>query len=43
MLDIVKSRDKSLGLLPPYKEHLAQDFPRFIMKLGLPSGIPKLT
>ncbi|WLD13785.1 hypothetical protein [Planctellipticum variicoloris] len=28
-----------LRLCPPYKEHLAQSFARFFMRVGLPSGI----
>ena len=28
-------------LLPPYREHLSQAFARFIMRVGLPSDIPK--
>jgi len=29
-----------LRLLPPYREHLAQSFARFIMRVGLPEDIP---
>jgi hypothetical protein len=29
-----------LSLLPPYREHLAQAFARFIMRIGLPVDIP---
>lgn len=29
-----------LRLLPPYREHLAQAFARFIMRVGLPLDIP---
>jgi hypothetical protein len=29
-----------LRLLPPYREHLAQAFARFIMRVGLPVDIP---
>jgi hypothetical protein len=29
-------------LLPPYREHLAQAYARFIMRVGLPVDIPKL-
>ncbi len=29
-----------LRLLPPYREHLAQAFARFFMRVGLPSDIP---
>ena len=28
-------------LLPPYREHLAQAFARFLMRVGLPMDIPK--
>jgi hypothetical protein len=30
-----------LRLLPPYREHLAQAFAKFFMRVGLPSDIPK--
>lgn len=30
-----------LRLLPPYREHLAQAFARFFMRVGLPIDIPK--
>jgi hypothetical protein len=29
-----------LRLLPPYREHLAQAFARFFMRVGLPVDIP---
>lgn len=29
-----------LRLLPPYREHLAQAFARFFMRIGLPADIP---
>ncbi len=29
-----------LRLLPPYREHLAQGFARFFMRVGLPVDIP---
>ena|SRR5258705_7279144 len=29
-----------LRLCPPYREHLAQAFARFLMRVGLPVGIP---
>ena len=29
-----------LRLLPPYREHLAQAFARFVMRVGLPQDIP---
>lgn len=31
---------KHLRLLPPYREHLAQSFARFFMRVGLPIDIP---
>lgn len=31
-----------LRLMPPYREHLAQAYARFIMRIGLPVDIPKL-
>lgn len=31
-----------LRLLPPYREHLAQAFARFVMRVGLPQDIPSL-
>jgi hypothetical protein len=31
---------KRLRLLPPYREHLAQAFARFFMRVGLPIDIP---
>lgn len=30
-------------LLPPYREHMAQAFARYFMRVGLPSDIPKFT
>jgi len=38
---IVNKVGKRLRLLPPYREHLAQSFARFIMKIGLPYDIPE--
>lgn len=32
-----------LRLLPPYREHLAQAFARFFMRVGLPVDIPRFT
>ena len=32
--------DSRLRLLPPYREHLAQAFARFFMRIGLPLDIP---
>ena len=31
---------RRLRLLPPYREHLAQAFARFFMRVGLPVDIP---
>ncbi len=36
----VKSAGKRLRLRPPYREHLAQAFARFFMRVGLPVDIP---
>lgn len=36
----VKSRGKRCRLMPPYREHLAQGFARFFMRVGLPVDIP---
>jgi len=41
VIDLVSKRGKRLRLLPPYREHLAQSFARFIMRIGLPYDIPK--
>ena len=32
--------DRRLRLLPPYREHLAQAFARYFMRIGLPLDIP---
>jgi hypothetical protein len=34
------NRNQRLRLLPPYREHLAQAFARFFMRVGLPIDIP---
>jgi hypothetical protein len=34
--------DQRLRLLPPYREHLAQAFARYFMRVGLPLDIPPL-
>jgi hypothetical protein len=34
------SSGRRLQLLPPYREHLAQAFARFFMRVGLPADIP---
>lgn len=36
----VRSDEPRLRLLPPYREHLAQAFARFFMRVGLPVDIP---
>lgn len=40
VLDFVRDVGKRLRLCPPYKEHLAQAFARFFMRVGLPVEIP---
>lgn len=35
-----KDAGERLRLLPPYREHLAQAFARFFMRVGLPTEIP---
>ena len=37
---LVASQRKRKRLLPPYREHLAQEFARFFMRVGLPKDIP---
>jgi hypothetical protein len=32
--------ERRLRLLPPYREHLAQAFARYFMRIGLPTDIP---
>jgi hypothetical protein len=36
-----KSAGKRLRLRPPYREHLAQAFARFFMRVGLPGDVPR--
>lgn len=36
-------QEARLRLLPPYREHLAQAFARFFMRVGLPIDIPAFT
>jgi hypothetical protein len=38
---VESSKNKRLGLLPPYREHLSQAFARFFMRVGLPVNILK--
>ena len=40
---IAQENDSHLTLLSPYKEHLAQAFARFFMRVGLPADIPKFS
>lgn len=37
---LAETTNPRLRLLPPYREHLAQAFARFIMRVGLPVDIP---
>jgi len=36
----VAENSPRLRLLSPYREHFAQAFARFMMRVGLPEGIP---
>lgn len=38
--NLALSAGSRIRLLPPYREHLAQAFARFFMRVGLPIGIP---
>lgn len=40
-LDFIQGDSPRLRLCPPYKEHLAQAFARFFMRVGLPVGISR--
>ncbi len=40
LTDLARARGRRLRLLPPYREHLAQAFARFFMRVGLPADIP---
>ena len=40
VVDLLAQRNERLRLLPPYREHLAQAFARFFMRVGLPADIP---
>lgn len=42
LVSLAKARGKRLRLLPPYREHLAQGFARFMMRVGLPVDMPDL-
>lgn len=37
---LAQKRGQRLRLLPPYREHMAQAFARFFMRVGLPVDIP---
>lgn len=39
LLTIVRSVEKRIRLLPPYREHLSQSFARYFMRVGLPQDI----
>lgn len=43
LLTHVASLPARLRLLPPYREHLAQAFARFFMRVGLPQDLPGLS
>lgn len=38
---VAEAEGDRLRLRPPYREHLAQAFARFFMRVGLPQNIPK--
>lgn len=38
--DLAQKQSPRLRLLPPYREHLAQAFARFFMRVGLPVDVP---
>jgi hypothetical protein len=39
--DLAERQGQRSRLNPPYREHLAQAFARFFMRVGLPVDIPK--
>ena len=41
IVDLAGQPHSRVRLLPPYREHLAQGFARFYMRVGLPTDIPK--
>jgi len=43
LINIIEKCDRRLSLLSPYREHLAQAFARFFMRMGLPSNIPEFS
>jgi hypothetical protein len=38
----LQNEPERLSLQPPYREHLAQAFARFFMRIGLPQDIPSI-
>ena len=38
--ELAAQQSPRLRLLPPYREHLAQAFARFFMRVGLPIDVP---
>ena len=43
LIDYISTTSQRVRLLPPYKEHLAQSFARFFMRVGLPVDIEPFT
>jgi hypothetical protein len=41
--EYISPLENRVRLLPPYREHLAQAFARFFMRVGLPQNIPSLS
>ena len=41
LIEHLRKQGDRLRLLPPYREHLAQAFARFFMRVGLPADIPR--
>ena len=41
LLEFAGKASRRVRLLPPYREHLAQAFARFFMRVGLPLDIPR--
>jgi hypothetical protein len=41
--EFIQLLENRVRLLPPYREHLAQAFARFFMRVGLPQNIPPLS
>ncbi len=39
LLELAQSQEQRLRLCPPYREHLAQAFARYFMRVGLPADI----